>query len=444
MTDTQVETETCKEETLLSLVTEIENKIGIIEALFQEHMNVSKDCCILFKKIIKIKSMLNLSELEFEYENNIKFIEERLQNIVNAQNTIIQVIQERGIEDSEITQRFDAIRNYVDELEKKIFQISDPSIFKGSTNEIRNHIKNYKQMLTKATNDINKELQKNIDDFNEENENIKTQQVSICQKSEDINTELNEFTQNINQQLTEYKQTFDAKNNEAEKKIADNILNCDNSLRSTSEKIEGLEKTSLDALKSIEEEYVQKFNELKEKANEDFENLQNDILKKDEKISKLIALVGNKANIGEYKSNADKAHTERIRWQIATVCIFVVAFIMMVCITVFTKDYNMTTLARYIVSVILLGMSGYTAKQAGNQRKDEIYFRKQQLELSSIDVYLDDMPEETKHEIKKALSNKIFGQASETYKNKYDDSANNTIDKISKMLENVMNTMQKK
>ncbi len=134
------------------------------------------------------------------------------------------------------------------------------------------------------------------------------------------------------------------------------------------------------------------------------------------------------------KSNADNAHAERVKWQIATVIIFGVVFAMMFFITILTKNYNITTVVKYIVSVILLGMSGYTAKQASNLRKDEVYYRKQQLELSSIDVYLDDMPDTLKEKIKENLSNKMFGQARETYQNKYDEETNNILEKDTKIL----------
>ena len=178
-----------------------------------------------------------------------------------------------------------------------------------------------------------------------------------------------------------------------------------NQLNDFTEKINELEKTIEDKNAAIEntkenynkiinelqESYSNKISEFENSAKQDFDNIKAEIEKKDEKISELIGLIGNKANIGEYKSNADKAHSERIKWQIATVIIFIVAFALMGLITLFTKDYNIATLARYIVSVILLGMSGYTGKQASNLRKDEVYYRKQQLELSSIDVYLDDI-----------------------------------------------------
>ena len=68
-----------------------------------------------------------------------------------------------------------------------------------------------------------------------------------------------------------------------------------------------------------------------------------------------------------------------------------------------------------------MGAATYTAKQASNSRKDEIYFRKQELELASIDVYLENMNDDSCEEIKKTLATKMFGQAQNTYTNKYDE-----------------------
>ena len=59
-------------------------------------------------------------------------------------------------------------------------------------------------------------------------------------------------------------------------------------------------------------------------------------------------------------------------------------------------------------------------------------------------VYLDDIPQETKILIKKELSNKIFGQAGETYKSKYDDNTNETLDKVVRLVENLSHTITKK
>lgn len=44
------------------------------------------------------------------------------------------------------------------------------------------------------------------------------------------------------------------------------------------------------------------------------------------------------------------------------------------------------------------------------------------------------MPDTLKEKIKENLSNKMFGQARETYQNKYDEETNNILEKILKIL----------
>ena len=96
----------------------------------------------------------------------------------------------------------------------------------------------------------------------------------------------------------------------------------------------------------------------------------------------------------------------------------------------------------FIVSAILMGAATYTAKQASNSRKDEVYYRKQELELASIDVYLENMEPENREEIKKTLSIKMFGQAQNTYTNKYDDKKGFSVDDVIKIIESLKNKIQ--
>lgn len=343
--------------------------------------NVSEEKIIyITNKIQKLRKYINNSELSFELGTAKKLIKEKLNTIFVAEQNIENILNTSN-NTTEIENKINIIISFIKELEPSINSLVDITVYMPREG-IKNNIQLYRRELNKLSNEIE-----------ELTEKTKEMQNDIIQK----NVELDTIKENYDHELSNIKATYESK-----------IL------------------------------------ELETEANKDFDKLKEDISKKDEKISELIGIMGNKANVGEYKTNADKAHTERVSWQIATVVIFGIAFVMMGLITLFTKDYNITTLARYIVSVILLGMSGYTAKQAGNQRKDEIYFRKQQLELASIDIYLDDMPNDVKIEIKKELSNKIFGQASETYKNKYDDNTNETIDKISKIIENMANVVGKK
>lgn len=371
-------------------------------------------------KIRKIIKYINNSELTFEMSSTKILLKEKLNSILLAEKTISQILNDEPENISEIGKRMDSIINTIKELEPIVNSIVDVSVYMARDG-IKNSIQLYKRELKNLTTEIEELKNKTTDEFKKIKENDDNELEIISKKQEETQNNINDQIVEFNAKISELQNTIDLKN----------------------EELESLKDSYNKTLVDIQQNYENKIMSLESQATDDFNKIKEDISKKDAKISELIGIIGNKANVGEYKTNADKAHTERVRWQIATVVIFGIAFVMMGLITLLTKDYNITTLARYVVSVILLGMSGYTAKQASNQRKDEIYFRKQQLELASIDIYLDDMPDDIKVEIKKELSNKIFGQAGETYKNKYDDSSNETIDKISKIIENMANVITK-
>ena len=372
-------------------------------------------------KINKITKYINNSELSFELKSTKTTLREKLNSIYMTESEIAQLLMNNPDNPAGITAKIDSIISIIKIIEPIINSIVDVSIYMNR-NGIRNNLQVYRRGLNRLTDEIEQLKEKTTDEFEKIRENDE-------KKLEIINDKQAEVKNNIDTQIVEFK---------------DKISEMQKNINLKNDELKILEDNYNRTLENMKENYENKIAALENQAISDFDKIKEDINKKDEKISELIGIIGNKANVGEYKTNADKAHTERVRWQIATVVIFGIAFIMMVLITLFTKDYNISTLARYIVSVILLGMSGYTAKQASNQRKDEIYFRKQQLELASIDIYLDDIPDEIKVEIKRDLSNKIFGQAGETYKNKYDDSANETIDKISKMIEKLTDAIIKK
>ena len=393
MTNTEDITQTL-ERKIISKIDEVYEKNETINSYLIESEKYHNEHAIINKKISKIKIILHLCELEFEYDEDKQDIHNKLNNILNIENEIIKNIINIGVEKSLgiISTKFKNIKIDIKDLEKKVTQLIDLSLFTGDKLDIRENIKKYNNQLSNATKKITNKAEEIFNDINEKNSHIENNQKENEIKNKEISIQLEELEKSVVQKVTIYDKEF---------------------------------------------------NDLKQAAEEKFLLLEKSIYDKDNKISKLIGLVGNKANIGEYKSYADKAREEKIVWQIITMTIFIIAFTFLGLTIIYTKDYNMTTLIRCIISIILIGMAGYTAKQAGNLKKDETYYRKQQLELSSIDVYLADMPDSIKQNIKFELSNKIFGQAKETYKNKYDDSSNNIIRENSKIIEKLLDILNK-
>lgn len=388
-----------------------ENAVNYLDILFKSEILKNNEYLeYINNRITKFNIILNLSELEYELPELKNDLMSKYSSLLSYMKALIEYIESDSVDEYTINNKINSIVDCIKQLDKLIYGLYNPVFSSFDKLSVRKKVSQYKRELTKISADAENQATGIKEKLEELENSAKVEFENIENKQNNYQKDLDEKMSAINTKMFDYDKLFEEKNNE---------------------------------ISSIKEEYNKKYEEMASDSKHKFELLEEEIRKKDDKISELIGLIGNKANIGEYKSNADKAHKERIIWQILTVIIFFVAFLLMGLITLFTKDYNITTLARYVVSVILLGMSGYTGKQASNQRKDEVYYRKQQLELSSIDIYLDNIPDNVKVEIKKELSNKIFGQAGETYKSKYDDNSTETLDKMNKILTTVIENIKK-
>ena len=284
-----------------------------------------------------------------------------------------------------------------------ISQYIDYNVLFNNKVGIKNNIKIYKSEITKQGKLVELETTKLIDEIKEKKK------------------ELEDKNSNINQVIS----SFDTKLKELENKntkLSNDVETLSNQSKDKIDRLIETEKTKLENNYAQEQQNIKiKFEELSKQYCEKFDKLHTELKQKDEQISKLLDIVGEKARIGEYKKNADSSRIERIVWQVITLILFVASFGIMLWVTIDTKNIDKYIWFKYIVSAILMGAATYTGKQASNSRKDEVYYRKQELELASIDVYLENLSPDKKHEIKKELSTSMFGQAQKTYTNKYDE-----------------------
>lgn len=306
----------------------------------------------------------------------------------------------------------------------------DFNLVLGNKSEIKNNIKNYKSELTRQKNVIDNEIEDFIKNVNEKHKQLE-------ENDSNINTLVNDFNNKLNDLDKSYE------------KIQENINNLISNSNEKVEKMMEAEKSKLDNnyieqekefsndFNSLKTEFENKLQSITKEFSDKYNDLYEQTIEKDSKISKLLDIVGEKARIGEYKKYADSSKKERIFWQILTVFLFLVAFGIMCFVTLCTNNYDKQIIFKYVVSAILMGGATYAGKQASNLRKDEVYYRKQELELASIDVYLESMSTGNQEMIKTELSNKLFGQAQKTYTNKYDEKKEISIDDVIRFIEAV-------
>ncbi|MFK7790315.1 MAG: hypothetical protein AB8C95_12585, partial [Phycisphaeraceae bacterium] len=130
--------------------------------------------------------------------------------------------------------------------------------------------------------------------------------------------------------------------------------------------------------------------------------------------TKLVGLIGNTGMAGHYQKIANR------EWWSATILqgLASVSFICMVVIVVIVvKDITANdftweiAIFRVAIALVLLGPAIYFATESSKHRQQETRNRRIELELSSIQTYLEDLPEEKTHAIIEELSAKYFGTA---------------------------------
>lgn len=396
------------------LIKSIEEYLLTIELNQNEMLQVNR---ILYK-LRNIDAIISTIDEELYYsliESNYKNLESYCKSFISGQHSYITSLQ-----------------SVTNNIANDLLRYIDFNMLLGNKSGIKKNIRNYKYELTKQNNLVEVETSQLL-------ENIKDKKEELESKDSDLNKSFDSFglkLEELEKKHSELSDDISTLLKQSTDKIDDLI---------TKEK-EKLEENYTNESQSFEEKfdntsssYAEKFEELSNEYKEKYDTLYNEIKSKDEQISKLLDIVGDKARVGEYKKNADSSKTERIIWQVLTIVLFIGAFVLMIYVTLSTKNYDKFTIIKYIVSAILMGAATYTGKQASNSRKDEVYYRKQELELASINTYLEAMDPNIKDEIKKDLSSKIFGQAQSTYTNKYDERKGFATEDIIKIIESLKN-----
>lgn len=137
---------------------------------------------------------------------------------------------------------------------------------------------------------------------------------------------------------------------------------------------------------------------------------------KKKEAERIVQLVGNVGLTGNYKGAGDKEKkaADLLR-NIALGCFvgtsLIVGFVLYLSAT---GDFNIfQSIFRLAAALALLIPGTYAAKESAKHRALESRHRRAELELASINAYLDDLPPEERNKLKASLTERFFGQSPE-------------------------------
>ena len=200
-----------------------------------------------------------------------------------------------------------------------------------------------------------------------------------------------------------------------------------NALKSYSSKIE-----------QSQGQFRKEFDELKNNANNKSLDLVSSLETKHDEARTLVGLIANVGITGNYQNIANDHKKDANRWRWVAVA-FMAAFSIILLITIWHLNVDglawQQALVRVIAAISLSYPATYAARESSKHRKLETINRNAELELASINPFIEDLELETKQKIKGELVERYFGNNNNPEHSDAKDIKGLTIENFEKLVE---------
>jgi uncharacterized membrane protein YraQ (UPF0718 family) len=144
----------------------------------------------------------------------------------------------------------------------------------------------------------------------------------------------------------------------------------------------------------------------------DSEKILTELSEKKKEASDIVQIIGNIGVTGNFQRIANQEKTAADYLRILAL-ILMVLMVFVIGLTIFISAKNgfdwKLSLFRIGAALILAIPATYAASESSKHRIAEYRNRQAELELASIDPFLEKMPDDTKHELKAKLTDRFFG-----------------------------------
>lgn len=277
-------------------------------------------------------------------------------------------------------------------------------------NSALNRIRNFP--LPFAKNDFN--FSKSISNF----EKIVTEKYrNLEEENERLNSELQGFENKLKNnevEIDNLSKLLTQKESEIQN-INSSFQTEFNNIKSTAvQSFEQERKAFRKEIDSDRETYQLEIEKHKAAITTETSELISELQQKLEESKKLVNVIGNVGVTGNYQIIANHHRKQANIWRIIAVIFMTILSVLLIYtiwhITGTEFDWKVA-LIRVIAFSALLYPATYAAKEAGKHRRMENVNRKSELDLASINPFIEILPENKKQEIKEKLVDKFFGNS---------------------------------
>jgi len=321
-----------------------------------------------------------------------------LQNTVNSLGLTIGLTVDS--DSKSLTSFRETVYKYLNDLNSEKNRLSESfSSISNILSETKADISNQKSRLDTAISEYQQQFSRN--------ENVRMEQFNEAQnvrnkKNEEAIEELRTKLQNMSDQF-----------NDNQNSRSENFDTLTNELKTT---FQSLLDTSTMELNTLISNAESNLNQIASSLKDDTLNNITRIEEFRDKAQNLYHVMGSIGMAGEYQKVADSARRMTKFWQVVAG----IGMLGLICYAIITQRYIVgsssginwaAVAARVFVAAAFGILAAYGVRQADRYSATEMRNRRFQLELSSIDPYLANFPEEQQQSVKVELARKLFGNA---------------------------------
>jgi hypothetical protein len=342
-------------------------KIGLLESTINNPENSSK---------------LDKENLHF-YQTSIQYLRSRLKNTIPI-----------FVQDADLA-------NAASEIDSSVAYLNN---FLGDENV--GHLTNSKNSIKSAISRLKSFPSPITDgDFNFSNE-VTTFKKIVASKNENLEREVSELKNNINK--------FDA---EIEKRKAE-LEAIEDAIKLKNTEIERLSKTFEDQYDKDRAKHIEQLSEQEELIKSNTVSLVNFLENKKNEAAKIVNVIGNIGATGNFQRIANEHEKSANNWRFVAMLFMagLSGLVIWSVISLGAKEFDwVKSVLRIIAAAVLSYPATYASRESAKHRKLENFNRKLELELSSIDAFIELLPDEKKQVIKEKLAEKYFGSTIELF-----------------------------
>lgn len=222
------------------------------------------------------------------------------------------------------------------------------------------------------------------------------------QQSQDtVSKQQTQATESLNQQQAQFSDAQEKRANQFQDELRKATDEMDKAVDKAGQTMDGL-------VKRVTREAEQ----LIEGASDKSDDLTAQLEEKLEEARRIVNVVGNVGMTGDYQRNAEAQRKAANRWRWAASGLFVLAAAMVALLLGFFAPAELgvaPTIRRAVIAVVLAAPAYYAAQQSRDHRAFEQRYRSMELELASMNPYLELLPEELQQAVKTELASRYFG-----------------------------------